>query len=559
MLIQYTPEELKKIKKIQDKYAKRLQDLESQRAKIGEEHGQDSEEFKKATAEISVNRYEFEKEVEAYVDQIQKERFKLIEAAGVDSILENAKQQMPEIIRLTYEETIRDYPQEDLIALGIGANRKGAFVLTSEYVANVIFSELRLHIKSLHENRPAVVELLKAIIEAAENSDFTDHKKVIRDDNKPIDEAKITTPLMPDSAIFKLNMPMYHGKATDALVALSNRDLIVNTVADKATIETPTGEYKITLQNFSNLEGKLSINTDKLLKVGIAEFTQINNYGGGSVNPRVYIPFDEYARSLGYEIDEKETDSPKPASTTDGKRKKRTRAEENKKAARRQIKQDLELLQALRLTGQETVKGKEKDFESAVLLEYVAIKNGYIILEFGRHMAEYLKQLPITQYPKGLLAIEARKPNAYRIGCKIAEYYNIDNNQIKGTANRIKVNNLLAVTKLPTIESLQNEKQDNSRQWYSRIKEPFETALDELTGKIISNWEYVKAKGAPLTEAEAYSINDYATFSGLYVQFELLDPPNHQERLARRAEEKKVAATKKAAKEKQTRKKKADS
>ena len=177
-------------------------------------------------------------------------------------------------------------------------------------------------------------------------------------------------------------------------------------------------------------------------------------------------------------------------------------------------------------------------------------------MEFGRNMAEYLKQLPLTQYPQGLLAIDARSENAYRLGLKMAEHFSIDNNQLKGTADRLKVSNLLAVTNLPTIEDLQNEKQDNSRQWYTRTKEPFENALDALTGKVIKNWEYVKSKGIPLTEEEAYSITDYETFISLYVQFELLEAPEHKDRLARRAEEKKAAETKKAAKERQNRAKK---
>ena len=165
-------------------------------------------------------------------------------------------------------------------------------------------------------------------------------------------------------------------------------------------------------------------------------------------------------------------------------------------------------------------------------------------------MAEYLKQLPLTQYPQGLLTIDARSENAYRLGLKMAEHYSIDNNQIRGTANRLKVGSLLTVTNLPTIEELQNEKQDNSRQWYARTKEPFEKALDALTGKVISNWEYTRAKGEKLTEEEAYNITDYETFLSLYVQFELLEAPEHKERLARRAEEKKAAAAKSAAKRK---------
>jgi hypothetical protein len=353
-----------------------------------------------------------------------------------------------------------------------------------------------------------------------------------------------------DSAIFKANMPMYHGKATDALATLSSKDITANPIADKAVLQTEAGDYKIVIQDFSKIKGKLSVNTHKLLSAGIAEFTQINNYGGGAVNPKVTIPLNEYARLLGYEIDERPTDSPEAAA------KEKKRAQEAVKTAKKRIRQDLELLQAMRWTWQEKVRGKGADFDSILLLERVAIRKGYIIMEFGRNMAEYLKQLPLTQYPQGLLAIDARSENAYRLGLKMAEHYSIDNNQIRGTANRLRVSTLLSVTGLPTMEMLQQEIPDDSRHWDRRIKEPFETALDRLTGKVISSWEYVKAKGEPLTDAEAYGITDYDTFTGLLVQFELLEAPDHEDRLARRAAEKKAAAAKKAAKEKRGRKRK---
>ena len=120
----------------------------------------------------------------------------------------------------------------------------------------------------------------------------------------------------------------------------------------------------------------------------------------------------------------------------------------------------------------------------------------------------------------------------------------MDSNIIIGTYNRLKVSTLLKHTNLPTIEKLKNEKYNNSRQWPTRIKEPFEKALDALTGYVITNWEYVKPKGEPLTDEEAYNITDYEGFIDLLVQFEIKDAPDHSDRLARRAEEKKAANAK---------------
>lgn len=405
---------------------------------------------------------------------------------------------------------------------------------TTSYIMREV---LQRHIEAL-KDKPEGAQLQGIVDRIVQASPYT-----VAPEAAPVKAEIITA----DSAIFKANMPMYHGKATDALSTLSSKDITANPIADKAVLQTEAGDYKIVIQDFSKIKGKLSVNTHKLLSAGIAEFTQINNYGGGKTNPTITIPFEEYARLLGYEIDERPTDSPEAAA------KEKKRAQEAVKTAKKRIRQDLELLQAMRWTWQEKVRGKGADFDSILLLERVAIRKGYIIMEFGRNMAEYLKQLPLTQYPQGLLAIDARSENAYRLGLKMAEHFSIDNNQIKGTANRLKVSTLLAVTQLPTMDTLQHEAVDNSRQWYARIKEPFEAALDVLTGKVISSWEYVKAKGEPLTDAEAYSITDYDTFTGLLVQFELLEAPDHEDRLARRAEEKKAAAARKAAKEKRGR------
>ena len=425
---------------------------------------------------------------------------------------------------------------EALHNLGIGSLKKSTFYVNSKYATDWLKSELRLHIEALREDPAALQELLQEIIEAVNSSPFTDDQTQ-GGNFSSVNHLPLS--ITPDSAIFKANMPMYHGKATDALATLSSKDVTENPIADKAFIETAAGDYKIVIQDFSKIKGKLSVNTHKLLSTGIAEFTQINNYGGGVVIPKVTIPFNEYARLVGYDIDERETDSPEAAA------KEKKRAAEAVKTAKKRIRQDLELLQSMKWTWKEKVKGKDGDFDSILLLERVAIRKGYIIMEFGRNMADYLKTLPMTQYPQGLLAIDARSENAYRIGLKMAEHFSMDNNQVKGTANRLKVSTLLAVTQLPTLEMLQQETPDDSRHWDRRIKDPFETALDILTGKVIANWEYVKAKGEALTDAEAYDIKDYETFTSLLVQFELLDAPEHKDRLARRADEKKAQAAKK--------------
>lgn len=565
MIFTYTPEERAQLEALD------REELAA-REKLGEiwhKYEVHSEEAQAAKKEYQKGAAQREAAFASLLAQLEAARFSKLGTPA--AILKDAEQQAQDAIVYIYVRIWQYTPEKDkqkgkhfivdlasggLYLYPLGWDYEAEFIQQKAAVFKPADSSILLDAAGttsyiLREVLARHTEALKDKPEAAQLQEIVD--SVVKKSPYTVDPAAAPEKaeiITADSAIFKANMPMYHGKATDALATLSSRDITANPIADKGILETEAGDYKIVIQDFSKIKGKLSVNTHKLLSSGIAEFTQINNYGGGAVNPKVTIPLNEYARLLGYEIDERETDSPEAAA------KEKKRAAEALKTAKKRIRQDLELLQAMRWTWQEKVRGKGADFDSILLLERVAIRKGYIIMEFGRNMAEYLKQLPLTQYPQGLLAIDARNETAYKLGLKMAEHYSIDNNQIRGTANRLKVSTLLAVTGLPTMEMLQQEIPDDSRHWDRRIKEPFETALDRLTGKVISSWEYVKAKGEPLTDAEAYGITDYDTFTGLLVQFELLEAPDHEDRLARRAAEKKAAAAKKAAKEKRGRKKK---
>ena len=564
MIFTYTPEERAQLEAID------REELAA-REKLGEiwhKYEVHSEEAQAAKKEYQKGAAQREAAFTSLLAQLEAARFSKLGTPA--AILKDAEQQAQDAIVYIYVRIWKYTPEKDkqkgkhfivdlasggLYLYPLGWDYEAEFIQQKAAVFKPADSSILLDAAGttsyiLREVLARHTEALKDKPEAAQLQEIVD--SVVKKSPYTVDPAAAPEKaeiITADSAIFKANMPMYHGKATDALATLSSRDITANPIADKGILETEAGDYKIVIQDFSKIKGKLSVNTHKLLSSGIAEFTQINNYGGGAVNPKVTIPLNEYARLLGYEIDERETDSPEAAA------KEKKRAAEALKTAKKRIRQDLELLQAMRWTWQEKVRGKGADFDSILLLERVAIRKGYIIMEFGRNMAEYLKQLPLTQYPQGLLAIDARNETAYRLGLKMAEHYSIDNNQIRGTANRLKVSTLLSVTGLPTMEMLQQETHDNSRHWDTRIKEPFETALDRLTGKVIRSWEYVKAKGEPLTDAEAYSITDYDTFTALLVQFELLEAPDHEDRLARRAAEKKAAAAKKAAKERRGRKK----
>lgn len=333
-------------------------------------------------------------------------------------------------------------------------------------------------------------------------------------------------------------LPMLHGKATDAIAGMAGLEVKENQLNNTGIVES--GEVKLVINKFNELSGTLGVSTHKLLSKSIANFTALNHTGQKRDlrTLRVAIPLKEYALQCGYDVEPHIPDG----ATDEEIEKENKRAENALKNARRKIKKDISILVKSSVHWEEKVKGKAGDFDIANILGRGGIRNGYIQLEFTLSMGEYLLLLPITQYPVALLGVDERNPNAYTIGLKMAEHFNLDNNQIRGTAQLLKVKTLLEYTNLPTIEAMREQR----RSWEERIKEPFETALDALTQcGLLADWRYSKSKGEELTDEEATTFTSYEDWEEALVYFTLANAPDHTERLERRAEEKKQRQTKK--------------
>ena len=347
-------------------------------------------------------------------------------------------------------------------------------------------------------------------------------------------------------------LPSVHGKATDAIAQMAGKPLEKDPIAQTGNIKS--GEVKLIVREIDKLSGTLGVSTHKLLSMGIACFTKNNNTGLGNSKGiralRVTFPLKEYALACGYDVQAHPKETPEEAE------KEAQRAENALKNARRKIKKDLQLLLASSLTWEEKVKGKVGDFDAVNLLGRASLKNGEILMEFSGSMGEYLVQLPLTQYPVALLGVDERNNNAYAMGLKMVEHFSMDNNQIRGTAQCLRVKTLLAVTNLPDPNSPAVKKVG----WKSRIKEPFETALDVLSQTLLDNrfsdgWYYSHSKGERLTDKEAEEFSSYEEWANTLVFFALKDAPDHTPRLEARAQEKKDLQTKKR---KNTGKKKKD-
>lgn len=341
-------------------------------------------------------------------------------------------------------------------------------------------------------------------------------------------------------------LPMLHGKATDAIALMTGKPLEKNPLNQTASITS--GDVKLVVRELDKLSGTLGVSTHKLLSTAIASFTSLNNTGLGNQRDlrtgRVSIPLKEYALKCGYDVLEHTTETQEEAE------KEAKRAKNALDNARKKVKKDLQLLLASTLTWEEKVKGKVGDFDGINILGRGSIKSGQIFIEFSTSIAEYLIQLPLTQYPVALLAVDERNNNAYSIGLAMAEHYSIDNNHIKGTAQLLKVKTLLGYTNLPSIADIRKQRTS----WEARIKEPLEVSLDALTAcGLLEDWRYSKSKGEKLTDEEATNFTSYEDWADTLIHFSLKDAPDHTARIEARQEEKKArqARRRKTAKKKE--------
>lgn len=331
-------------------------------------------------------------------------------------------------------------------------------------------------------------------------------------------------------------LPVLHGKATDAIARMSGSKPTPNPLNNTASIES--GEVKLIIKSLDTLSGTLGVSTHKLLSTAIAGFTSLNHTGTGKDRSlreaKVAIPLKEYAIKCGYDVIEHPTDTPEEAA------KEAKRAKNALDNFRKKVRKDLELLFNASISWKDNIKGKEVDFADIRILGGKGIKAGYINLEFTVSIAEYLIQLPLSQYPQSLLLLDERNDNAYNIGLKMSEHYSMDSNQKIGTAQLLKVKTLLEYTNLPTLATIKKQRTS----WEARIKEPFETALDALTAcGLLEDWRYSHSKGAEMTDEEA-DFSNYEEWVEALVYFTLRNAPNHAPRLAARAAEKKARQTK---------------
>lgn len=325
-------------------------------------------------------------------------------------------------------------------------------------------------------------------------------------------------------AIYDEKAPVYYGKYIDNFLDVTKQEQKIN--LDKNQIEVIGGDnqytFSITFPEGLSPSGRFSIATDKLLLASGAEFAKLNNYpfkksknANNEVKYAIQIPLVAYAKRCGYDVEEHPKESPEESE------KEKKRAQEALKTARKRIKKDLEILYNSSFSWKEKMGDKEEDFLNIRLLEAAGIRKGYINIAFSRTYVNYLlKHRVMTQFSNKLLLVDGNHENAYYLGLKMVEHYNMYRNQERGTADILKVSTLLKYSTLPNIDKIKAQRAS----WQSRIKEPLENTLEYLVNiEILRSWKYVKPKGEDLSEEEATNIVDYSIFEQLYISFTMND------------------------------------
>ena len=304
---------------------------------------------------------------------------------------------------------------------------------------------------------------------------------------KKIDLAEIES----DARLFNT---IRQGNTTNNLAKFGGRDMTIDEITHEATFKK--GEYILKIPNYTSLSG-LKTSTQQLLDIINIELTE-----SGAKSPTVCISLTDYMTRRGLK---------------------------DRKEARNQVKNDLEVLQQASIRAERRSKGNTVSYEFINIADSGKIDNGSITFTFGTSFYNMLLSYPVMPYPTPLLKINGRtNPNSNPFGRKIAEHKNM--NIGKPNENIISVKTLLDISNLPTYEEVM---QKGNRNVTQKIIAPFERDLDKLSD--IFTWHYCHSNNEPLTEAELQNLS-YDIFKDLLIYVTWNEYPDQSKRLEKKRE-----------------------
>ena len=302
----------------------------------------------------------------------------------------------------------------------------------------------------------------------------------------------------------------------------------------RGKINTHAGILEVNGVNIFAPESALKIGAGavKIYRYAVSEFTKRNhsNSSDDKLSCRYVLDLKDFAEANGVD----------------------TENADDMKNFRRKVKSSLDILRTAGISWTEKIKGQPKTYVGMNYIGRYDLKGDELMIEFTLSMAQYLTQLPLIHYPRSLYALDDREYNAYAIGEAMCMHYSQENNVIRGTENKLRVETLLMSTSYPSYEEIKA----HGWSWVEKVKERFETALDKLTQcGFLADWVYCHEGGIELTNEEAAAIAEkgYSYFASLIVKYELNDFESHTDRV-KAIQEKKTAQIEKT-KQKRTRKK----
>ncbi len=188
MLIDLTAAEKRKTQEIVNSYQPERERIA---AAIEAAHASgDQEELTRLLMQQQAVIESLEAALNANFDKMQRKRFKPIKEAGTAAIIAHAKEQAPallEYIHTTTKNQYRGANAEAYKSMGIGTIKDGLLYLNANYATQALRDELKPHIEALMDDKPALQELIAVLIEAVENSDYTDNTEITDQQKKPIE------------------------------------------------------------------------------------------------------------------------------------------------------------------------------------------------------------------------------------------------------------------------------------------------------------------------------------------------------------------------------------
>ena len=330
--------------------------------------------------------------------------------------------------------------------------------------------------------------------------------------------------------------PMLNGDPANDLLKFTTKGKTPDSFTGKVTIITKNG-HRITIEKFEELQGALSVSSDKLLAAALTYLADANFYRAkkGSVNPTVEIPIIEYGDACGNQLTPRIMDTPE--AQAEENRLVEGRIKEFKKALRR----DAHDVSSIVWSGDDTKGRKKGDYIEMRLFSSHSIRGNILRINFDVDAATFFVNAYITQSPAALYRHDNRKPNAYALGRKIAYHNALDQNRAAGTECTLSVKKLLeAAPEIPTLEAIEARGQRN---WKDKIKKPLESSMDEnIRVGLISKWEYRDPKTGDTYTAETSKNLTWAQFTRLMVDWVMIDAPEQTERREAKAEAARLAA-----------------